>query len=247
MKRLLVVGALVGAASTAFAAPGFDVYGGVNIWDQKPSGTFSHHKENSVDMRKDFGFGSDTSAVIYAGFEHFVPLVPNVRLRHMGISDSSTGTLTKNVTFDGQTFTASSDVKGSYDLDMTDLTLYWTPWKTVVKVDLGLTVRHLDAELKIEGGGSQGKESADEYAPLIHVGLSGDLPFSGFYVGGEINGISYSGNRFYDTTFKAGWQSPFLVGVEVGYTQLKLKLDDVSDVDADLEFKGPYLGVNVSF
>lgn len=243
MKRLLLAGALTSFATTGFAALGVDVYGGVNIWNQKPTGDFSRHKENRVDLKGDLGFSSDTRAVVYGGVEHFIPGLPNARLRYMGVNDSSTGTLSSATKFGGTHFSAGDAVRGSYNLDMTDLTLYYSPLKTIVQLDVGLTIRHVNTHLKLNGA----KESADKVAPLIHVGLMGDLPFSGFYAGGEINGISYSGNRFYDTTFKAGWRSPYLVGVEVGYTQLKLKLDNASKLDTDIEFKGPYMGVNVKF
>lgn len=241
MKRLLLAGALAGLTSAGYAAPLVDIYGGVNVWNQKPTGDFSRHKEESVDLKSDLGFSSDTRAVVYGGIEHAIPGLPNARLRYMGVSDSSNGTLSSPVTFGGETHIG--DVRGSYNLDMTDLTLYYSPLKTILQIDVGLTIRHVDTQLKLNGA----KESADKVAPLIHVGLTGDLPFSGFYAGGEINGISYSGNRFYDTTFKAGWRSPYLVGVEVGYTQVKLKLDNVSKLDADIEFKGPFVGVTAKF
>src|SRR5699024_9312627 len=123
----------------------------------------------------------------------------NVRLRHMGLKDSANGQIGTNVEMDGKEFTDNAPVHSKYDIDMTDLTLYYTPWKTLVKIDVGLTVRQLDAKFSVQGD-VQGQQetanlSAKETIPLLHLGVSGKLPFTGFYAGAEVNHISYSSNR----------------------------------------------------
>src|SRR5690625_1138826 len=81
MKKIIFAALLTGAASTATAAPLIDLYGGVYTWNAKPSGSIASHGEGKVDFKDDLNFGSDNTMVMYLGLEHFVPLVPNVRLR----------------------------------------------------------------------------------------------------------------------------------------------------------------------
>jgi len=251
MKKIIFAALLTGAASTATAAPLIDLYGGVYTWNAKPSGSIASHGEGKVDFKDDLNFGSDNTMVMYLGLEHFVPLVPNVRLRHMGMKDSANGTLSHEVTIDDKQFTGSTSVHSKYDIDMTDLTLYYTPWKTLVKIDAGLTVRQLDAKFSVSGKIDDKHETADlsakETIPLLHLGVSGKLPFTGFYAGAEVNRISYSSNRFGDYHAKIGWRSKYLLGVEAGYSQVSLKLDDVSDIDSSLDWKGPYVTLSLSF
>lgn len=248
MKKIILTALLAGMASAASAAPLVDVYGGVYTWKAKTSGTLGTHNEDKVDMKGDLNFDSDNTTVMYLGIEHFVPLVPNVRLRHMGLKDSASAQLSQGITIDGKNL--SSDVHSKYDIDMTDLTLYYTPWKTLVKIDAGLTVRQLDAKFSVaEVGGTNTSAnlSVKETIPLLHLGVSAKLPFTGFYAGAEANHISYSSNRFGDYHAKIGWRSSFLLGVEAGYSQVSLKLDDVSDVDSNLDWKGPYVALSLSF
>lgn len=250
MKKILFTVLLAGMAATASAAPLVDVYGGVYTWRAKTSGTLGTHKQDKVDIKSDLNFDSDNTTVMYLGVEHFVPLVPNVRLRHMGLKDSANGRLHHSVTIDGASFTGNANVYSKYDIDMTDLTLYYTPWKTLVKIDAGLTVRQLDAKFSVaEVGGNNASAnlSVKRTIPLLHLGVSAKLPFTGFYAGAEANHISYSSNRFGDYHAKIGWRSSFLLGVEAGYSQVSLKLDDISDVDSNLDWKGPYVALSLSF
>lgn len=248
MRKTLVLAVAAGALAltpAVQAAPLVNVYAGAFTWNADVSG-FVDTDGDRVDMEDDLGFDRSRQNVLYFGLEHFVPLVPNVRLRHMALSDSGRAT-TAGFVFDGQAF--AGDVRSSFDLDMTDLTLYYTPLDNVVKLDAGLNVRRIDAEFDVrtEPAAIQGNETARETFPMLHLGARVNLPFSGFYAGGEINTIRYDGSRIEDYTARVGWVSDFLLGVELGYSHFNIKLDDISGLDADLEFGGPYLALSVSF
>lgn len=247
MKKILLATMLSAMATSVSAAPLIDVYGGINSWRSKASGYVGTHSEGNVDLKDDLGFGSDNTVMMYLGIEHVVPFVPNARLRHVTLKDSAKGEINQTVKVDGETFTGGTDVRSKYDVDMTDLTLYYSPWKTLVQIDAGLTLRHVDAKFDIEGGGQKARLSASHPVPMGHLAISGDLPLTGLYAGAEINHISYSSNRFEDMSFKLGWRSPFLLGIEAGYSQFSLKLDDVSDVDSSIDWKGPYVALSLDF
>jgi hypothetical protein len=46
---------------------------------------------------------------------------------------------------------------------------------------------------------------------------------------------------------RASYQTPWLVGLDVGYRQVSLDLDDVDDSFANVDFSGPYAGAYLHF
>jgi len=77
----------------------------------------------------------------------------------------------------------------------------------------------------------------------MHVGILADI----LEVRAKATGIGYSGNTFYEGLADVSLTPfPFL-DIHGGYRIMKLEVDDISDVYADLEFKGPYVGLTISF
>ena len=246
MKKITLMAGLaaLSAAPFAQAAPLVDVYAGGYAWSPDTSGSIASGS-NDIDMEDDLGFDDSDQTVLYVGLEHAVPVLPNVRLRYMDLSDDASNTLVDPITFNGQTF--AGNVNSDYDMEMLDGTFYWSPLDNVVKLDLGLTVRQMDADFTITGAGQQATESASETFPLAHGAVRANLPLTGVYVGGEINAIEYDGSGMRDFDAHIGWQSDFLLGVKAGYSRLEVELDDVSGLDSDLEIGGPYLAAPFRF
>ena len=154
MKKITLMAGLaaLSAAPLAQAAPLVDVYAGGYAWSPDTSGSIASGS-NDIDMEDDLGFDDSDQTVLYVGLEHAVPLVPNVRLRYMDLSDDASNTLVNPITFNGETF--AGDVNSDYDMEMLDGTFYWSPLDNVVKLDLGLTVRQMDADFTITGAGQR--------------------------------------------------------------------------------------------
>lgn len=246
--RKTMIAAILLAAGSAHSAPLVDIYGGLYTGQAALSGVLSSGP-GEADVEDDLGYDDSRQTVVYLGLEHAVPILPNLRLRHATLSDDASGQVQSTFTFNGQVFLATTDVVSSFDLDYTDLTLYYSPLDNVVKIDLGLTARQIDADFVIEEDGNpanRGEESISEVIPLIHVGAYGKLPLTGFYATGEINAVGYDGNDITDVRAGIGWVSSFMLGVELGYSQLALDVD-VDDVIADVEIGGPYLALSLNF
>tara|TARA_Y100000780_G_scaffold46826_2_gene38952 strand:+ start:2147 stop:2893 length:747 start_codon:yes stop_codon:yes gene_type:complete len=248
MKKITLMAGLaaLSAAPFAQAAPLVDVYAGGYAWSPDTSGSIASGS-NDIDMEDDLGFDDSDQTVLYVGLEHAVPVLPNVRLRYMDLSDDASNRLNETITFNGEAFPVATTVVSEYDMEMLDGTFYWSPLDNVVKLDLGLTVRQMDADFTITGAGQQATESASETFPLAHGAVRANLPLTGVYVGGEINAIEYDGSGMRDFDAHIGWQSDFLLGVKAGYSRLEVELDDVSGLDSDLEIGGPYLAATFRF
>ncbi|KZY33002.1 hypothetical protein A3754_01375 [Alcanivorax sp. HI0083] len=246
MKRAgLLVTALL-ATPLAHAAPGVAIYGGGYTWDTELEGNVASGGAN-IDVQDDLGFNKADQNVLYLGVEHAVPLVPNVRLRYIDLSDSASNIISRSFTFNGQNFVANTRVATDFDLEMLDGTLYYSPLNNAVKVDLGLTLRRLDGELRLNSLAGKTSLSIDETLPMLHAGARAQLPVPGVYVGAELNAIAYDGNKMNDYNARVGWRSDYLFGLELGYSQMNIVLDDVNNLDTDLDVGGPYIAISLGF
>lgn len=247
MRKSIIAATLL-AAGSAQGAPLVDIYGGVYTGQTALTGMLSSGT-GEADVEDDLGYDDGRQTVVYLGLEHAVPILPNLRLKHSALSDEARGQVQNTFTFGGQPFVATTNVVSSFDLDYTDLTLYYSPLDNVVKIDLGITARQIDGDFVIEdenNSNNRGEETISEVIPLIHVGAYGKLPLTGFYATGEVNAVGYDGNNITDVRAGIGWISSFLLGVELGYSQLALDVE-VDDVIADLEIGGPYLALSLNF
>ncbi|AZZ91211.1 TIGR04219 family outer membrane beta-barrel protein [Hahella sp. KA22] len=243
MKRATMT-LLAAIACNGAYADTIGLFAGVSGWNADFTGDVQSGSE-SVDLENDLGLGDDTFIQGYVAFEHFVPGLPNLRLQYTELSQNGQGTLTK--TFDGVTFTG--DVDTDVDLTHTDLIAYWRLLDNVVSLDLGLQARIFDGEITIKQKGASTNESTtaiDEVVPMLYGAVGVDLPLTGLSVGASLAGLKYSDNRMLDVAARINYEIE-VVGVELGWREMQLELDDVSDVDADVDIGGPYLGVSVHF
>lgn len=246
MKRAGLLAIALLTTPTLHAAPGIAIYGGGYSWDTEFEGTVAAGGGN-IDVQEDLGFDEADQSVFYLGLEHAVPVIPNARVRFMDLSDSASNRISRTFTFNGEAFVANTRVDSDFDLDLLDGTLYYSPLDNAVKLDVGLTVRNLDGQLRLNSIAGKTSKSIDETLPLLHVAARANLPATGVYVGAELNTISYDDNKMTDYNARVGWRSDFLLGLELGYSQLDLELDDLSGLDADLDMGGPYLALSLGF
>jgi outer membrane protein len=90
--------------------------------------------------------------------------------------------------------------------------------------------------------------NVDQTLPLVYAKAQFDLPFTGLSAGVEGNFISYKDDELSDYRVKLSYlfDSAFDVGVELGYRQLSLSINE-DDVEADIDLKGPYASAIVHF
>lgn len=224
---------------------------GADYWNYDISGSARYKTKNAgddIDVNDDLGYDDDSLTSYYIALEHPLPVLPHVRLRRTDIEDSADGRLSKSITYGGITFNASEAVASDVQLDQTDITLYYEVLDNIVDLDLGLNVKYLDIDATLHGAVS-GTESADvsAWVPMLYAGAGVDLPLTGLGLDAEVAAIGYQGSRLYDVSVAARYTTPWFLGVQLGYRKLKLDLDDIDDITADIEFDGPYAGAYLRF
>jgi len=252
MKKHLLAASFAALASVPVSAnPVFDIYAGAQHWGQNYEG-FVRDLESTtgssrVDLETDLGFDDDNGSVIYVTFEHPVPLIPNIKLQQTELETDATNQLTGSFGFDDETFT--SNITAEIDLSHTDATFYWEILDNYVSLDVGLTARWFDGEVKIQENGTStsANEKLDAVIPLLYTAVRIDLPLSGLYASVSGNFLGTSDNNFLDYQATIGYESAFRLGVEAGYRSLELNLDDVDDIEADITIDGAFIGLFVHF
>jgi len=241
----LITGSLLATLPAIATADVISFAIGGGAWNETPEGNIiqpSNAPTPTVDVKNNLFWDEESQGYLFATLEHPVPILPNVRLMYTSLDHAGSGTTSFD--FDGVTY--SGNVANEFTIDQTDLLLYYEVLDNVVSIDLGLNVRLIDIDFKINDGTSITSDSVSGAVPMIY-GLVGGSPWPGLLLSAEANYMTYSGSTVSDFTAKISYTTDFFVGFEAGYRTQTIELDDVDDTDADLEFKGPFLGAYLKF
>ncbi len=224
------------ALSSNANADALGLYVGGGVWDHDPSGSFGTVGDPQIDMESNLRYSGEKDSYVYAAFEHFVPLVPNVRIERATMGHTGTAT---NLTFDN-----TSNLKGpsAINIDNTDAILYWRLLDNWVNFDLGFTARKLDADFTVDTK----TVAVSETIPMLYAAVQFDLPLTGLSVGADINTISYSDASYNDLRIRALYEMG-VIGFELGLKTTNLELKGLDKINADLEFKGMMVGAFLHF
>lgn len=242
-SKILITAALSVMLSTPVQA---DVIGfriGADYWAPDISGEFSSEGATVVDVSDDLGLDDPSNSSLVISLEHPVPFLPNFKYQSVDLDSSGRETLTRSVTFEGQTYAASETLRTTLDLTHDDIVLYYEVLDNWVNLDIGLDLKRFDGEASLVGSTNTVNSSIDidETIPLLYLSARFDLPFSGLYLGVDLSNLSSGDNSVEDTTIKLGYESDSGFGLEGGIRRFALELDDADDLDADLEYDGAYL------
>ncbi len=248
MRKLIL--AMGGVAILTAPLAHADVVGlGANVsyWDSDLSGKAASNGD-VVDVENDLDLDSDSNANLSAYIEHPVPLLPNVRLNYTSIEQSGRGEL--GASFDNipVVIGTTKEVQSDLDLDQLDLTLYYEVLDNWVNVDLGLTIRDMSGELRVqEVGGNQSvsESEIDAVVPMGYLAARFDLPFTGVSVGGEANLISFDGDSVYDYNAYGQYEIAMLQ-LRAGYREISIDYEDGDD-ELDVDLGGPFVSAGVRF
>ncbi|MDQ7048476.1 MAG: TIGR04219 family outer membrane beta-barrel protein [Enterobacterales bacterium] len=186
-----------------------DYTGSISVSDAVNAGT-------QLDVVNDLGFSSDNHNIVWASIEHPIPLIPNIKVVSSSLDIGASSVLSRDIVFNGQTYTTNENITTRIDMSNVEYTLYYELLDNWINLDAGLTFRKYDGSiaLKTDPAGSNINENhvLDFTIPLLYLKGRADLPFTGFFVDGEINVINYNGDSLSDTAFSVGCESEFGLG-----------------------------------
>ena len=226
----------IGTAQADFV--GFKI--GANYWEPELTGSIIGDgvADTPIDLVGDLALDDPTPSNLVLTLEHPVPLLPNLKYQNIEL-DSTGSSPTSGFTFNDTVFTGP--VTSTFDLSHNDIVLYYEILDNWISLDLGLDIKIFDGEVLLTDGGPPESVLIDETIPLLYLSARFDLPFSGFYIGADIIGASASDNSLEDTSIMLGYESDSGLGFEGGIKKFSLEINDVTDINADLEYDGIYL------
>ncbi len=250
--RLFKIAALALCTSATFNAQAdtlLGIYAGAQGWDMSTSGGFSD--DSNVTQ---FGFDSETNSSFYAALEHPVPLIPNIKVINTTMDTSGNTVLTASFTFEGELFTADTDVFTDVQLTTTDFILYYELFDNdLVSVDVGINGKYVDGSLLVSDAASSLTAEAD-FSGVVPMGYSRvafGLPFTGLGVYAEGSYLSFDDNTVSD--FQVAVTYSFIeslaldMTLQVGYRDTQVELEDLDDIYTDLSFDGAFAGIEFHF
>lgn len=212
---------LISASASAATILGFGAE--ADYYTPSASGDFDYKNTSTR-------FNSDDESGYQVGIylEHPLPLLPNVRVD-----------FTPETSFSGSDgFSGVNKVS----LEQTDITPYYEILDNVVDIDLGVSFKIIDAT--IEGVID---DRFSEVIPMGYLGVALTPPLSPLSVEGSVKYVGYAGDSLTDARIKVLWKIAAGLGAQAGYRYESLEISNRFDINTNVTFKGPFVGLNYRF
>ena len=239
------------STGASFCGPVQADFVGINIgashWSPALTGSFnSNNGGTSIDLEDDLRVNDETQTSLVLTVEHAVRALPNIRYQGFALDSSGISTPTSDLTFNGETFDSGNEVRSNFNLSHDDIVLYYQLLDNWIDLDMGVDLKRFDGEVELSGSGST-RVDVDETIPLLYISARYEFPYSGFYIGADINNLSLSDSDAEDSTLKLGYKSSDGLGLEGGIKTFSLKLDDANNLDTDIKYDGIFLNGYYNF
>lgn len=251
MKKCLTAAALgcVFFASSATADTIAGVCIGAQGWNTSTSGGFADSSSTA-----NFNFDDETNGAAYIAVEHPVPFLPNLKVNYTGLDTSGVTNLESSFTFDGNLYTAESDVTTNADITSTDIILYYELFDNdLISFDLGLNGKYIDGTLIVEDQASntRGVEEFSGVIPMVYSRVQVGLPFTGLAAYAEGSYLSFDDHTLSDYQIALTYSFIESLAVDMtlqlGYRNVQVDIEDLDDVYADMEYDGAFAGLEIHF
>ena len=251
MKKCLTAAALgcVFFASSATADTIAGVYIGAQGWNTSTSGGFADSSSTAS-----FNFDDETNGAAYIAVEHPVPFLPNLKVNYTGLDTAGVTNLETSFTFDGNLYTAESDVLTDAEITSTDIILYYELFDNdLISFDVGLNGKVIDGTLLVEDQASntRGMEEFSGVVPMVYSRVQVGLPFTGLAAYAEGSYLSLDDHTLSDYQIALTYSFIESLAVDMtlqlGYRNVEIDIEDLDDIYADMEYDGAFAGLEIHF
>ena len=249
MKKIITSTLLASALATSVSADFLGAEVGYAAWAPKTTGDIKYSAQGSkINFEDDLGYeGTDLNGFAWAYFDHFIPLIPNVKVQQTNYSSSQAHTVTTNFTFKTTDYAPTNNITTDLVLNQKDIILYWRILDNWVNLDLGFMGKQIDGSMSITRGSDVNSVDFTTTVPLAYIKARFDLPFSGLSVEADYSTVSYLGNSITDMKGGVVYESSFGLGAVAGIKKQNITLDDIDAIYADIDIEGVYAGLFFHF
>lgn len=171
---------------------------------------------------------------------------------YLPLSFSGTSVLTRDISFNGETFVLGSRVESDVNVEIYEAGLAWFLVDIddmPVRVQFGpeMAVKYVDASVDLQDDSFALNESESVGVPVPTLGARARVSVADYLgVVGRVGYLKYDGNSFMDVDVQIECSPLPLVGLFAGYRYLDIEVDE-NDVFIDTSFAGPYAGAMIRF
>jgi hypothetical protein len=228
-----------------------------NYWLPAVSSTLRVYKDTvvgtTIDFKDDLGVKFDNVPFVeaYLGLGNH-----EVTFMYAHVHCSGEKNIEKTINFNGNVFNVNAFVESEMTARIFDLEYQYKliNFKNILaglSFGIVLKVKYIDAEAKLHSStaGSTYDEKQNLRVPVPMLGLAAQVGILAniLEARAKVTGMGYSNNYFYDAMADvAVTPFPFL-DIHAGYRAMAVKVDNISDVYADMRFYGPYAGLKIGF
>lgn len=250
MKIFMIASLSLAMISTAHADTLLGVYGGIGRWQSSLDGDVGDQR-SAITSVDNLGFNRESSDFAWIALEHFIPVLPNLRLEYAGIDGQAESTNQQVFTIGGRTFTTEIPMQTNLDLVYYDATIYYELLDNWISLDLGLTARKFDGSVQVETDFGRATGDLDDTIPMGYVSGGVQFPGTNASVNARLKAVSFDGDRMFDYSLSAGYAFDVLplldLGVNIGYRSLTLESKQFGNMYADIDANGIFAEVYFHF
>lgn len=248
LKNITIAALMAASFAQADGGDFVDMKVGVGMWAaDAPTGKMGQTLANSIDLTSDFGIEGGDAQYMWAEFQHFLPLIPHVRVEYasMPFAGSSTSTFS----FGG--YTADANVTSTLNLDNIDAIFFYDIGLfDIIDLNYGVGAKIIAGTLDAEVSGSAQQIPVVGAAVYAYVNARAELPL-GFGVEYEYKnypgGLDIDGDiEFTASIFKVDYTlevAIFKLGVEAGQRSMDLKMSlPSSNIYVESSLSGMFYG-----
>lgn len=226
----------------------------VGLWEPEASGSFAYQAvgaSDRFDLEREAGLGREHN---WGGrIKVDLPLLPDLLIQASPLEFSGVGGKGDSFTFGGQTYLADTSFNSRLVLDHYDLGVVFgvplleTATLKTLNIDFGIMVRRQEvrAELSQSATGRYARVDETYYLPMGYLAAQVRL-LQKLALEAELRGIAYSDNHYYDLLGRVRYDLPGPIFLAGGWRYQEIELDE-DDIQASVNFSGPFAEVGVGF
>lgn len=233
---------LGGASSIAHADTLLGIYAEADYWSASIDGEFGNGDSNGFFKSTSGDSGiREEHTILSAQFEHGIPFIPNVWVRANNLSYEGSQTLSSNVNVGSASFNTASPVQYAYDLSHVDAAVYYELLDNWVSIDVGLGVKNMQFEYRLQQGGEVYSFDESGTIPMLYGKAAFELPFSGWQVTTQAMALSFEDDRIEDINIELGYNFNDFFQVALGYRQMIIDIQTQAVTESEITLDGSYL------
>jgi outer membrane protein len=204
---------------------------------------------DKINLKDDLGISNENipGAEAYFGVGNH-----QITLAYSQVNLSGDKHIDKEIKFNGKTYNASDRVESEFNTSMIDLEYQYKLINfnyILAGLSFGIIakVKYFDGDVKIKSSSADTNKKIQVPIPMIGIGAKIGLLANILEARAKVTGMGYSGSFFYDAMADLSLTPIPFLNIHGGYRAMSIKIDNVSDVYAKMDFYGPYAGILISF